>query len=271
MFSTNTRRHRPEGGVILKAGGRALRNPTAASITDIIAIPAKNATVAEILDGALYSVSADAARCTYARTWKTYPRRLWRRRICRLKYWPASDGGVHLCSVIFTSLPVMQLTVGGEIGEEDSSGSMQLSSAGRSVASGMTIHVRGGSSKSFDKIGYKLKLKDESGEKTNLNLLDLRSDDDWILMPLYTDESKLRDKLALDLWAEIGARDNSLSLYMGSKVEYIELIVDGDYRGLYARRDAGRRHKQLNISGAKGEALFKIGDWDVPSANSLLR
>ena len=99
-----------------------------------------------------------------------------------------------------------------------------------------TAAYRGNSSMEYPKKSFRLKLKEETknGYKgCKENLLNLRKDDDWILNGLYADDSRMRDKLSLDLWEELGAYDNPYNLEFGTKMEYVELFVNDNYQGLY--------------------------------------
>ena len=91
-------------------------------------------------------------------------------------------------------------------------------------------HVRGYSSMSFLKKSLRLSLKDENGEGENLSLAGLSVDDDYILNPMWFDDVKVREKLAIDLWNEMAEQKNS-SLKM-SGGEYCEVIINGKYEGL---------------------------------------
>lgn len=91
-------------------------------------------------------------------------------------------------------------------------------------------HVRGFSSMSALKKSLKLNLKEPNGTNNNLALLEFESDDDYILNPMWFDDIKVREKLAMDLWNQI-ADEKSSSLKM-SGGEYCELIINGNYEGL---------------------------------------
>lgn len=96
--------------------------------------------------------------------------------------------------------------------------------------SGIEWHVRGYSSMSFLKKSLRLSLKEKNGEGENLSLAGLSADDDYILNPMWFDDVKVREKLAIDLWNEMTEKKNS-SLKM-SGGEYCEVIINGKYEGL---------------------------------------
>lgn len=100
-----------------------------------------------------------------------------------------------------------------------------------------TSTLRGNTSLSYEKKSLRLKLKkqseDGSFKKDNKNLLGIREDDDWILNSLYADNSRIRDKLAMDLWQEVGAYQNPYGRNFGVTGEYVEVIINEAYAGLY--------------------------------------
>lgn len=100
-----------------------------------------------------------------------------------------------------------------------------------------TSTLRGNTSLSYEKKSLRLKLKEQaedgSFKKENKNLLGIRDDDDWILNSLYADNSRIRDKLAMDLWQEVGAYQNPYGRNFGVSGEYVEVIINESYAGLY--------------------------------------
>lgn len=100
-----------------------------------------------------------------------------------------------------------------------------------------TSALRGNTSMNYEKKSLRLRLKkqaeDGTYKKTDKNLLGIRDDDDWILNSLYADNSRIRDKLAMDLWQETGAFENPYGRNFGVKGEYVEVFINDGYTGLY--------------------------------------
>lgn len=163
-----------------------------------------------------------------------------------------TDSEYTLYRLVFTGLPVLSL-------DRRSSELTMLDTEGRLTRTRMTMRERGGSSRTFPKKGYKVNTLDEWDKKLNVNLLDMRLDDDWIIIAVYSDESKLRDKLSYDLWRDMGYED-------GVKMEFVELILDGRYWGLYGLVTPMDK-KQLDIG--PNDILAKIESWDIPSLSEL--
>ena len=91
--------------------------------------------------------------------------------------------------------------------------------------------VRGGKSANLNKKPQKISLKKENGENLNADLLGMGADDDWILNPMNLDDTKVKEKTAIDLWNSYIM--DSTSDYPMSTSQYVEVVIDGKYQGLY--------------------------------------
>jgi len=166
-----------------------------------------------------------------------------------------TDAEFATYEIIFTGLPVMDIsTYDGIEHQKEINGNavfydINFSSNGI-VSSAYEGHVRGNTSTLYPKKGYKINLINRVDENTVENnkipLFGMRNDDDWILYALYSDESKIRAKLAIDLWDEMGAKTVYPNANYNSSIKYIELIVDEVYHGLYAIMEPIDA-KQLNL------------------------
>ena len=101
-----------------------------------------------------------------------------------------------------------------------------------------TSRLRGNTSLNYEKKSLRLNLyeqkkKDGSFQKTNESFLGMRKDNDWILNSLYADGSKIKDKLANDLWEQAGAGENPYKKTFGTHMEYVEVFINDSYQGLY--------------------------------------
>lgn len=156
----------------------------------------------------------------------------------------------------FTGLPVIDIyTAGGiENQQKEIAGSAVFYDTNFSTqgiqSSEYNGHVRGNMSTLFPKKGYKINLTKQNAEgvveNNKLSLFGMRKDDDWILSAQYNDESKLRERLCVELWNEFGAKEISAGSTYNSNQVYVELIVDEAYYGLYALKEPIDA-KQLNL------------------------
>ena len=87
-------------------------------------------------------------------------------------------------------------------------------------------HIRGAGSRVFPKQSFKLNMIDSNGDAKDVEFLGMRKDNDWNLNAMYLDETKVREKIAYSFWNEMNTTTKHQS-------EYVELIIDGRYRGLY--------------------------------------
>lgn len=161
--------------------------------------------------------------------------------------------------LVFTGLPVIDLTTLEGFYSENITGSAFFYNTDFAkngvLSSEYNGHIRGNTSRLFPKKGYKLNLTKSTVSKTTVKnsqkLFGMREDDDWILYAMYNDETKIRDKLSIEIWNEMGAEKVSGNSTYGTNLTYVEVVADNRYCGLYGlmeRIDA----KQLDL---------KIGDY----------
>jgi len=100
------------------------------------------------------------------------------------------------------------------------------------------IELRGSSSQALDKkpYGFTTLLEDDDSNN-NVSLLAMPSENDWVLNSLAYDPSMIRDYLSYTLASNMGN--------YAPRVAYIEVVVNGDYKGVYfltekVKRDSDR-------------------------------
>ncbi len=96
---------------------------------------------------------------------------------------------------------------------------------------------RGNFTWSLPKKGYAFELQDGAGHRRALPILGLPAGSDFALYACYTDKTCMRNALVYALGQRLGR--------WSPRTRYVELIIDGDYRGLYMvweriRRDITR-------------------------------
>ncbi len=105
------------------------------------------------------------------------------------------------------------------------------------LTSAFQAKERGQTTREFPKKGYRLNLISITPtgvvKENKKSVLGMRSSDSWIFYAIYSDESKVRDKLNIELWNEFGASPQENQVHFGTHMEYTELFVNGEYRGLY--------------------------------------
>jgi hypothetical protein len=149
-------------------------------------------------------------------------------------------------------------------------------------SSNIGIEYRGAVSQQFyEKKSYGFELWDKNRNGISKELLGLPANEDWILHGPYSDKSLIRNVLAYKT-------SNAIGKY-APRTRYVELEVNGDYKGLYVlmekiKRDKARvdvaklRMETSSIDSISGGYILKIdktaggnssGQSDYSSSNSF--
>ncbi len=97
----------------------------------------------------------------------------------------------------------------------------------------ISIEIRGSTSQQYPKKGYGLETQDSIGNNNNVSILGLPVENDWILYGPYPDKTCIRNMLTFHLSRRMGN--------YAPRAVYCELIIDGDYRGLYMMMEKIKR------------------------------
>jgi len=112
----------------------------------------------------------------------------------------------------------------------------------------IAIELRGSSSQMFPKKQYALETQDADGENLNVELLGLPRENDWILNGPYSDKSLIRNVLIYRLARDLG--------HYASRTRFCELVLNGDYRGVYILMEKIKRDKhRVAISKLKPDEI----------------
>lgn len=147
-------------------------------------------------------------------------------------------------------LPILMIDVGGRevIHKTKTHGSLKvieqhdgtlkdLATRPVSAQSRISIEIRGDTTVILPKKSYDIELVDERGRDLQLPLVGLPPDSDWALHGCGKDRTCLRNALVYAMAREFGR--------FAPRTRFIELFLDGDYRGVYllverVRRDGHR-------------------------------
>ncbi len=123
-------------------------------------------------------------------------------------------------------------------------GSNILSDTSAIKAMTVGMHIRGNSSAAGLKDPYSFSPLDIFGEDSNVSILGMPSENDWILNNAYSDQSFMRDPLSYYLSNRIGR--------YASRTRFCELVINGEYRGLYCLMEKIKQDKnRIDISSLK--------------------
>lgn len=129
------------------------------------------------------------------------------------------------------------------------------------------IEIRGNSSQMFPKKSYGMETIDGTGADLDTIVLGFPKEEDWILHAPYSDKTLMRNVMVYRLAREMGQ--------YATRTEYFELIINGEYRGVYVfmekiKRDNDRvdvaKLDSADIAGddVTGGYIFKIDKKDSP-------
>lgn len=128
------------------------------------------------------------------------------------------------------------------------------------LESGVRYYPRGASSSSFEKMSFSIGLLDAGGENFDASLLGMRSDNSWKLKGMVADTSRIREKTACQIWEQFALSNTEVN-ETGPRMEYVELILDHDYVGLYGLVEPVDA-KKLELD--KNDVLYKSTNWMIP-------
>ncbi len=121
-------------------------------------------------------------------------------------------------------------------------------------------HERGQNSALFGKKSYAVKLLDQKEKGISEPLFGMQRSADWKLLAMYSDPNKLRDKVSMALWEEIAKGEERFN-ERGPEMEYCEVILDGQYMGLYGMM---LPVDENTLELGEQDVLYKVLDWYMP-------
>ena len=142
-------------------------------------------------------------------------------------------------AIDFTCLPIVRLH--GTFSNDYSSATIDLSMPDGTRSEAMLAKVKWrGASTNADgkhKRNYTLKFLGEDGKKQDRKFFGLRNDNTWILDAAQVDLSRIRNRVATDLWNDFAAKpyyyQQEPKALTGTRGQFVELFLDDEYRGIY--------------------------------------
>lgn len=120
-----------------------------------------------------------------------------------------------------------------------------------SIVSDATIHIRGNSSRYFDKKNYKIKLITEDGRSNNQSVMGMDAHSEWALHGPFLDKTLIRNYM----WYNIGGEIMSYA----PNVRFCEVFINGEYEGVYLMTEtitAGENGARLQLSVDKKDSTY---------------
>jgi len=183
-----------------------------------------------------------------------------------------ADGTTVSCPLTFTSLAVVSLQ--GTFGYDYTEGDIVVQEPDKPqyTPAHMKAKWRGGITNQGDKHkrNYHVKFLDGEGQKLEQKFFGLRNDNSWILESCQVDMSRIRNRVLTDLWNDFATKpyyiDQEPKALSGTRGRFAELILNGEYRGIYCLTEAMDR-KQMKLkkhddeTGTMHGQLWKSKDW----------
>jgi subtilisin-like proprotein convertase family protein len=157
-----------------------------------------------------------------------------------------SNSPVQPISFTSSNLPIIVINTNGAIITDEPKVNVDLGVIynGQGIRNNLTdafnnyngkadIEYRGSSSQQFPKKSYGFETVSNLGTKQDVPLLGMPAEHDWILNATYIDKSLLRNWLTYNL-------SNQMGQY-AARSQYVELVVDGKYRGVYVLMEKIKR------------------------------
>ncbi len=102
------------------------------------------------------------------------------------------------------------------------------------------IRIRGNSSRHFDKKGYLLRFVDDQGSYADQEVMGMDAHYEWALHGPYLDKSLIRNYMWYNIAGEI--------MDYAPNVRFCEVMVDGEYRGLYVMTETLTSGKDCRLN-----------------------
>jgi len=97
----------------------------------------------------------------------------------------------------------------------------------------VAIEIRGSTSQQYPKRSYAFETRDSLLNDTNVSLLGMPEENDWILYGPYPDKTLLRNSFAYYIFNRMG--------HYASRTKHVELVRNGGYRGVYELQEKIKR------------------------------
>ncbi|MFY0626743.1 MAG: CotH kinase family protein [Reichenbachiella sp.] len=125
----------------------------------------------------------------------------------------------------------------------------------------ISIKRRGESSSGFAKKSYTIELQNEDGSNNNSSLLGMPEENDFALYGPYSDKTMMKNVLTYELFRLTGR--------YAPRTRYIEIILNGDYRGVYVLTETIKRDEnRVDVDKITSE---DISDVDISGGYILRR
>ena len=178
-----------------------------------------------------------------------------------------NDEYYYESTIRLTNLPIVSLITDTIITDNDTNAIFKYinpANLDEVMTYNSKVHIRGATSKNYDKKSYKLNIYDNNYDKEkSINISNFYFGSSFILDALYRDDSKIRNIIATELWNCFSDDFTNVDEYG----EFVEMFINNEYIGLYLFMEPiNRKNLNLNKSSINDTSVvLKSGDWELPS------
>ncbi len=150
-------------------------------------------------------------------------------------------------ALVFSPLPIVEITttLPEDKIKEYRSGTLRIlnQTTPDSVAVEQNLpaffRYRGATTLNYPKHSFNIKLKDKEGEDLDTVFFNIRSRDKWIMDAMSIDQIKMRNRVCFDIWNSYSKTpyDTEYGGRNGTKGQFVEVILNGEYNGIYCFTD----------------------------------
>lgn len=111
------------------------------------------------------------------------------------------------------------------------------------ISTDIEIHVRGRSSRTFDKSNYAIRLENPDGTNNPQAVMGMDAHHEWVLHGPYLDKTLMRNYMLYNIGGEI--------MDYAPNVRFCEVMLNGEYQGVYVmmeRITAGKDGARLDLT-----------------------
>ena len=175
--------------------------------------------------------------------------------------------------IVFTGLPVVQITSQDVITDLDTQAQFVMSAFGEeTLSSPARVHLRGDRSLSWKpKGGYRVEFTrgGDSG-KVLRSVVGLCDTQELLLLPIAIDGAMMRDRLSWDL---VGMAFDPEEGFGGLPCQYVEVFVGGSYEGVYLMLkpyDIGDEMRKEGHEAVFRDSLYRVARMEMAKDRPVL-
>lgn len=180
----------------------------------------------------------------------------------------------------FTYLPIVHLK--GDFGYEYTEGTVSVVMPdGTTSQTNLKAKLkwRGGTTnkEGKHKRNYSVKFLNASGDKQDYKFFGLRKDNHWILDAGQVDYSRIRNRVATDIWNDFATKpyyyDKEPKALTGTRGQFVEVFLNDEYRGIYCMTeciDRSQMKLKKYTDNADGTQTIHGQLWKATGTNNIL-